>query len=81
VLWLITIGRWFMSTPESLSLDPALAIRLCEEVQKGQLIKVFTQCWGCTTFSKGDPAKMCGEVVACNLVMARYQRLKEQGKL
>lgn len=65
-----------MTAPEIQSLDPALAVRLCREVQQSQFIKVFTQCWGCTTFSKGDPAKMCGGVVACNLVLARYNQLE-----
>lgn len=63
-----------MNPPQPLPSD--LALRLCREVQDRQLIKIFTQCWGCVTFSKGDLAKMCGGVVACNLVWAHYHRLK-----
>lgn len=58
-----------------------LAVRLCKEVQDHQPIKIFTQCWGCVTFSKGDPARMCGEIVACNLVLARYRKLEAASKL
>lgn len=57
---------------EKLSMDAA--VQLCNEVQSTQIIKIFTQCWGCTTFSKGDPAKMCGGIVACNLVLNRYRK-------
>lgn len=56
------------------TLSMGVAVRICLEVQKGQLIKIFTQCWGCTAFSKGDPAKMCGGLVACNLVLSRYRK-------
>jgi len=61
---------------DTLSMD--VAAQLCNEVQAGQLIKIFTQCWGCTTFSKGDPAKMCGGIVACNLVLSRYRKQQPQ---
>ena len=64
---------------ESLPVD--LAARLCKEVQDGQPIKLFTQCWGCIKFSGGDQAKMCGGIVSCNLVLKRYQKLMEQDKL
>jgi hypothetical protein len=64
---------------ESLPVD--LAARLCKEVQDEQPIKLFTQCWGCVKFSGGDPAKMCGEIVSCNLVLKRHRKLREQGKL
>jgi hypothetical protein len=70
-----------MSSSAPVSLSPDLAARLCQEVQDSQWIKVFTQCWGCITFSKGDPAKMCGAVVACNQVMTRYEKLKAKGEL
>ena len=63
--------------PEPLSMDTA--VQICNDVQAGQLIKIFTQCWDCTTFSKGDPAQMCGGVVACNLVLKRH--LKQQSQL
>jgi hypothetical protein len=53
------------------------ALRLCAEMQAEHRQKWYKlalwQCWGCTRFSHGDPAKMCGGIVACNLVTARYQ--------
>ena len=55
--------------------------RLCQEIRDNQRIKVFTQCWGCVKFSKGETSKMCGEVVACNLVLGRFKKLNEAGKL
>ena len=61
---------------EALSMDTALQI--CSEVQASQFIKLFTQCWGCATFSKGDPSKMCGGVAACNLVLSRYHKEQPQ---
>lgn len=51
-----------------------MAVQICKEVQAGQPIKIFTQCWGCTTFSKGDPARMCGGIAACDLVLSRYRK-------
>lgn len=36
-----------------------IALRICAEVRDQQRIKLFTQCWGCMKFSKGDPSKMC----------------------
>ena len=39
------------------------AIRICERMMKNSQGKVFSlsrwQCWGCITFTKGDPDKMC----------------------
>lgn len=61
---------------QTLSMDAA--VQLCNEVQAGQIVKIFTQCWGCTTFSKGDPARMCGGVVSCNLVLNRYRKQQSQ---
>lgn len=60
------------------ALPMELASKLCQEVQDSQWIKVFTQCWGCVKFSKGDTGKMCGEIVSCNLVLKRYE--KQRGK-
>jgi len=63
---------------DSLPLD--LALRICEEVQANQPVKIFTQCWGCTTFSKGERSQMCGAVVACNLLLRRYKKHYQRGK-
>lgn len=56
------------------------AFRLCSEIRQKSGGKWYTltglQCWGCTTFSKGDPTKMClcsqAGYHGCNLVNARY---------
>ena len=58
-----------------------VAMELCEAIREEQRIKWFTQCWGCTTFSHGDVSKMCGAVVACNLVLKRYQRHHQKTRL
>jgi hypothetical protein len=53
------------------------AMHICAELQaehrRAWYKPALWQCWGCARFSKGDPAKMCGSVVACNLVVARYR--------
>ena len=72
-----------MSTPHSLQAIPKeTALALCAEIRQQYLGKWWTfagwQCWGCTTFSHGDPAKMCvssrPDYRGCNLVTARYAR-------
>lgn len=60
--------------------DEALA--LCEELRRHNRGKWYTfsglMCLGCTTFSKGDPAKMCvssrSDYRGCIQVNARYDR-------
>lgn len=56
------------------------ALKLCEEIRAENRRKKLRflsfqalQCWGCETFSKGDPAKMC-VAGGCNLVDARYRK-------
>jgi hypothetical protein len=59
-----------------------VAWQLCTEIRQEHRGKWYTatwwQCWGCTTFSKGDPAKMCFSNAdgyhGCNLVNARFDR-------
>ncbi len=59
-----------------------MALQLCAEIRQRYHGKWYTgagmQCWGCTTFSKGDPAKMCinnrPDNRGCNLVNAQYDR-------
>ncbi len=60
-----------------------IADELCEEIRTQYRGKWWTiagwQCWGCTTFTKGDPAKMCVHNApgnrGCNLVNERYDKL------
>ncbi len=58
------------------------AYQLCAEIRQQYGGKWYTisglQCWGCTTFSKDDPTKMCFSngvgYRGCNLVNARYDK-------
>jgi len=58
------------------------AMAICAELRRGSWLSYSRWwCWGCATFSKGDPAGMCGAVVACPQVLARYnKRLPHAGK-
>jgi len=31
-----------------------VAIRVCSEIRSEKGVKLFSQCWGCVRFSKGD---------------------------
>ena len=54
------------------------ATQICSELRQSSLRKLHLisalWCWGCTTFTKGETASMCGGVVACPQVVARYER-------
>ena len=72
-----------MNTTDSVNAIPKeTALALCADIRQQYLGKWYTlagvQCWGCTTFSQGDPAKMCvgndPGYCGCNLVNARYAR-------
>ncbi len=62
-----------------------VALLLCVAIRQENRGKWYTfaglQCWGCTTFSKGDSAKMCvssrEDYRGCNLVNKRYEALQE----
>jgi hypothetical protein len=62
------------------------ALRLCAEIREQNRCKRFSaaamQCWGCVTFSKGDPDKMCLSNKpgnrGCNLVNTRYERHRKE---
>ena len=36
-----------------------VAFKLCEMITTEKKVRLFSQCWGCLRFSKGDPKKMC----------------------
>ncbi len=62
-----------------------LAESICAEIRRENLKSRFTlarlQCWGCTTFSRQDPAKMClSNKNGCNLVTERYAQRVRQGQ-
>lgn len=58
------------------------AFQICEQIRQKYGGKWYTlagmQCMGCTTFSKGDPARMCvssrSDYRGCNLVNAIFDR-------
>jgi len=56
-----------------------VALQLCSEIRAEKKVKLFTQCWGCVKFSKGDPAKMCfssrTDNRGCGIVNKRYDAL------
>jgi uncharacterized protein (DUF779 family) len=55
------------------------AAKLCSEIRKEKGVRLFSQCWGCMRFSKGDQAKMCysskPDNRGCGLVNKRYENL------
>jgi len=76
-----------MNLPDAVKAIPKeVALQLCAEIRQEYQGKWYTsaglQCWGCTRFSKGDPAKLCvsgrPDYRGCNLVNARYDRQGRQ---
>ena len=73
--------------PVETGMSRNLALRLCEEERLQNRRKWFTaarwQCWGCITFSKGEPDKMCfsskPDFSGCALVNRRYERRLQEG--
>ncbi|MFB3890099.1 MAG: hypothetical protein ACE14S_11455 [Candidatus Bathyarchaeia archaeon] len=63
-----------MSAEEPIPWETAL--ELCGEIRKKKAGRLFTQCWGCVRFSKGEAAKMCfasrPHNRGCRLVNKRY---------
>jgi len=60
-------------TIESVPQDSAYPI--CEALRRRPWYTVSgLWCWGCSTFTSGDPAQRCGAVVACPQVLAQYHR-------
>ena len=55
------------------------AAKLCSEIRSEKGVRLFSQCWGCMRFSKGDPQKMCysnkPDNRGCGLVNKRYGSL------
>ena len=55
------------------------AIKLCSEIRNEKGVRLFSQCWGCLRFSKGDLMKMCfssrPDNRGCSLVNKRYDSL------
>ncbi|OGS41520.1 MAG: hypothetical protein A3K67_00960 [Euryarchaeota archaeon RBG_16_62_10] len=57
-----------------------VAERLCGEIAAVKGKKLFSQCWGCLKFSKGDFSKMCAAngpgFRGCKLVNKRYDETR-----
>ncbi|HLN45226.1 MAG TPA: hypothetical protein VK209_05920, partial [Candidatus Sulfotelmatobacter sp.] len=55
------------------------ARKLCSEIRAEKGIKIFSQCWGCLRFSKGNVTKICFSNKlgnrGCSLVNKRYDSL------
>jgi len=55
------------------------AAKLCSEIRNEKGVRLFSQCWGCLRFSKGDAAKMCfsskPDNRGCGLVNKRYDSM------
>lgn len=64
-----------------------VAPQLCDEIRAENRRKWYVPsglfswlwCWGCVTFTKGNQEQMCGSVVACPQVVARYRRQSRLG--
>jgi len=63
------------SSPEAIPRE--VAERLCGEIAAVKGNKLFSQCWGCLRFSKGDFSRMCVSNApgfrGCRLVNSRYE--------
>jgi uncharacterized protein (DUF779 family) len=55
------------------------AVKLCSEIRAEKGVRLFSQCWGCMRFSKGDAEKMCfsskPDNRGCGLINKRFDRL------
>ena len=59
------------------SIPTEKAIELCGVVQEEKGVRLFSQCWGCLKFSKGDPLKRCfvtdsGDNRGCRFITKRF---------
>ncbi len=35
------------------------AVKICEDIRGKKKVWLFSQCWGCVKYSKGQPERMC----------------------
>jgi hypothetical protein len=71
----------------TLPIPEETAQSLCAQIQQAHQGRWFSvahwQCWGCTTFTRRDPALMCfssrTDNRGCNLVNALYDHQKREG--
>jgi len=54
-----------------------IAFQICEQIREEKGVRLFSQCWGCVKFSKGDIKKMCfydpPNNRGCTLVNKQYE--------
>jgi len=54
-----------------------IAFQICKEIREERGVRMFSQCWGCVKYSKGDAKKMCfydpPNNRGCKLVNKRYE--------
>lgn len=48
-----------LGMPSEISIPLLRAAELCKAYRDKHGAHLFTQCWGCVKYSKGDPEKMC----------------------
>jgi hypothetical protein len=60
------------------SIPEDIALQICEQIREEKKVRIFSQCWGCVKFSKGDAKKMCfydpPDNRGCKLVNKQYDR-------
>jgi len=60
------------------SIPEDIALQICEHIREEKGTRLFSQCWGCVKFSKGDAKKMCfydpPNNRGCKLVNKLYDR-------
>jgi hypothetical protein len=54
------------------------AVELCNTYRDKHKVRMFSQCWGCIRFSKGNPEKMCffkpPNNDGCRFVVQEYEK-------
>jgi hypothetical protein len=64
--------------PNEKPIPEEIARKICRDIREEKGVKLFSQCWGCVRFSKGDPKKMCfykpPDFRGCNIVNKRYDK-------
>lgn len=66
------------SNPTVEAVPQELAFAICADLRQENRRKWYRivprlWCWGCVTFTGGQAEKMCGGVVSCPQVLARYR--------
>jgi hypothetical protein len=70
---------WGKALKDNEAIPEEMAAHLCSEVRKEKGVRIFSQCWGCIRFSKGDPGKMCfssrPDNRGCGIVNKRFDMM------